>query len=88
MNDPKIFDKAGETWVLDKRRKKLRRIVQDIVVKGSRFGKGEEVYYDGGMFVVKAKVIGKVGDNYEIETSNQRLIVPRETLFKEEDLYE
>jgi len=78
------FDKAGSPWILDKKSRKIRRIIDKVMKQGfySKFDVGDIVFYDGGMQVKVAKVTN-VWDNrtYEIEFDGQRLIVPESTLF-------
>lgn len=89
--NPKLFDKVGSPWTLDKNKKKLKRMIQQIVNSGSysKYNPGEIVNYDGGMFITKAKVIRKINDDiYEIDINGKRYKVQENTLFKEDDLYE
>jgi|GEM_PF-6305493 len=82
--DPSQFDKAGSPWQLDKKSRKIRRIIEKVQKQGfySKYDEGDEVYYDGGMSTCKVK-IAKVMENgmYEIEFNNQRIVVPESTLF-------
>ena len=85
--DPSRFDRAGSVWILDKKSRKIKRVIDKVMKQGfySEFDIGEIVYYDGGMNVKVAKVVN-IHDNhrYEIEFDGRRLIVPEDTLFKTE----
>jgi hypothetical protein len=85
--DPSQFDKAGSSWQLDKKSRKLRRIIEKVQKQGfySKYDEGAVVCYDGGMNICKVKV-AKVMENgmYEIELDGVKLIVPEETLFVSE----
>ena len=87
--DPSQFDKAGSFWQLDKKNKKLRKIIEKVQKQGfySRYDKGDEVYYDGGIGICKVKIAKVIGDGmYEIEFDDgNRIIVPEETLFLPEE---
>jgi hypothetical protein len=87
--DPSQFDKAGSSWQLDKKNKKLRRVIEKVQKRGfySKYDEGDEVYYDGGINVCKVKIAAVMEDGmYEIEFDNgNRIIVPEETLFSSEE---
>jgi len=86
--DPSQFDKAGSSWELDKKSKKLRKIIEKVQKQGfySKYDEGNSVYYDGGMFVCKVKISKVMEDGtYEIELDGDKFVVPEENLFIEED---
>ena len=86
--DPSQFDKAGSSWQLDKKSRKLRRIIEKVQKRGfySKYDEGDEVYYDGGMNICKVKVAKVMEDGmYEIELGGDKFVVPEETLFVPEE---
>jgi preprotein translocase subunit YajC len=86
--DPSQFDKAGSSWQLDKKSRKLRRIIEKVQKQGfySKYDEGDEVYYDGGMNICKVKVAKVMEDGmYEIELGGDKFVVPEETLFVPEE---
>jgi preprotein translocase subunit YajC len=86
--DPSQFDKAGSSWQLDKKSRKLRRIIEKVQKQGfySKYDEGDEVYYDGGMNICKVKVAKVMEDGmYEIELDGNKFVVPEETLFVPEE---
>lgn len=76
------FDKAGSPWVLDKERKKFRRVIRQILEREPRFKEGDVVNYDGGAFVTKAKIIKVVSPSlYIIETNGIQMYTSENNLF-------
>jgi len=82
--DPSQFDKAGSSWQLDKKSRKLKRIIEKVQKQGfySKYDEGDVVCYDGGMNICKVKVAKVMEDGmYEIELDGNKFVVPEETLF-------
>lgn len=88
MPDIKIFDKAGSPWILDKKSKKLKKIIKSFVEndKYYKYNVNDIVIYDNGFKIGYAKIIDVIdGDNYKIEFENEKIIVPKDYLFNFEE---